>query len=124
MPRSSKIATKRAYLPASDSDGYRVLVDRMWPRGVRREDARIDEWAKHIAPSTRLRQWYGHDPARWAEFRKRYRDELATSEAKAALDALRRRAQRSKVTLVFAAKDEVHCNAEALRAFLSEPPGG
>lgn len=109
---------KRVYLAPGPDDGYRVLVDRIWPRGVSRDAAGIDEWAKEIAPSTAPRQWFNHDPARWSAFKTRYRAELATPEAAAKLADLRQRARKAKMTLVFAARDEVHCNAAALRTFL------
>lgn len=96
------IATKRAYEPSAPSDGYRVLIDRLWPRGVSKAKAHLDDWAKDIAPSRELREWYGHDPDKWAEFQKRYRKELKTPAAEAVLDDLVRRARRGRVTLVYA----------------------
>jgi uncharacterized protein YeaO (DUF488 family) len=99
------IETKRAYEPASDSDGYRVLIDRLWPRGVSKAKAHIDAWEKDIAPSAELRQWYGHDPAKWKEFQRRYGHELRAPEAKAVLDNLVKRAARGRVTLVYASRD-------------------
>ncbi len=102
---------KRAYEPAAGSDGYRVLVDRLWPRGLRKEDARLDEWLRDLAPSDGLRKWFGHDPARFQEFRERYERELSTEAARAQLDALARRAARETVTLVYSAHDEQHNNA-------------
>ena len=102
---SELIATKRAYQPASDSDGYRVLIDRLWPRGVSKVKAHLDAWEKDIAPSTELRQWYGHDPAKWKEFQRRYGHELRAPEAKAVLDDLVKRAARGRVTLVYASRD-------------------
>lgn len=98
------ITMKRAYEPASDADGYRVLVDRLWPRGISKAKARIDAWEKDIAPSAELREWYGHDPAKWPEFRKRYTQELRGPAAKKVLDDLVRRATRGRVTLVYAAR--------------------
>jgi uncharacterized protein YeaO (DUF488 family) len=98
------VRTKRAYEPASEEDGYRVLVERLWPRGVSRERARLDEWAKEISPSPELRRWYGHEPARFDEFRRRYLDELAGHEQK--LEELRRRAESGPLTLVYAARGE------------------
>lgn len=95
------IATKRAYDRAASSDGYRVLIDRLWPRGVSKARARLDAWEKDVAPSTKLRQWYAHDPAKWPEFRKRYTHELRAAAAKAVLDDLVRRAKRGRVTLVY-----------------------
>lgn len=105
------IRLKRAYEAPAESDGYRVLVDRLWPRGIRKEAAQIDEWLKDVAPSDGLRRWFGHEPDRFPEFSKRYRDELAAAPAKAALDELASRAVRSTVTLVYSAHDEQHNNA-------------
>ena len=99
------IATKRAYEPAKASDGYRVLIDRLWPRGISKAKAQLDAWEKDIAPSATLRKWYGHDPAKWREFQSRYRRELRSSAAKAILDSLARRAKRGRVTLVYASHD-------------------
>lgn len=98
------IVTKRAYEPASASDGYRVMIDRLWPRGVSKAKARLEAWEKDIAPSRGLREWYGHDPAKWPEFRRRYTRELRASPAKTVLDDLARRAKKGRVTLVFASK--------------------
>jgi uncharacterized protein YeaO (DUF488 family) len=98
------IGTKRAYDPAAPSDGYRVLIDRLWPRGISRSRAHLDAWAKEIAPSAELRQWYGHDPAKWKEFKSRYLRELRAPGAKAVLDDLVRRAKRGRVTLVYASR--------------------
>jgi|SRR5690348_7771172 uncharacterized protein YeaO (DUF488 family) len=98
------IATKRAYEPAAASDGYRVLIDRLWPRGVSKAKARLDAWEKEVAPSPALRDWYGHDPAKWPEFRRRYTRELRAPAARAILDDLTRRAKRGRVTLVYASK--------------------
>jgi uncharacterized protein YeaO (DUF488 family) len=98
------IATKRAYAPFEQSDGYRVLIDRLWPRGVSKANAHLDAWEKEIAPSRALREWYGHDPARWPEFRRRYAQELRTPAAQAVLDDLARRARRGRVTLVYASR--------------------
>jgi len=98
------ISAKRAYEPAERSDGYRVLIDRLWPRGVSKARARLDAWEKDIAPSRGLREWYGHDPAKWPEFRKRYRNELRAAKAKSVLTALARRAKRGRVTLVYGSR--------------------
>src|SRR4051812_33728896 len=106
------VRLKRAYDPPADADGYRVLIDRLWPRGVRREDAALDEWARELAPSAELRGWFGHDPARFAEFRRRYTTELAAQEAK--LRELRRRAREGTVTLVYGARDTEHNDAVVL----------
>ena len=110
------VRLKRAYEPARRADGYRVLVDRIWPRGLAREDARIDEWARDLAPSDSLRRWYGHDPRRFDEFRGRYVDELAARRPR--LSELRRRAREGPVTLVFAARDAEHSNARVLASVL------
>jgi uncharacterized protein YeaO (DUF488 family) len=99
------IAIKRAYEPAEASDGYRVLIDRLWPRGVSKAKAHINAWEKDIAPSHELRRWYGHDPAKWSEFQRRYGSELRVPAAKAILDNLVRRAKRGRVTLVYASRD-------------------
>lgn len=98
------IITKRAYEPYAPTDGYRVLIDRLWPRGVSKAGAHLDAWAKDVAPSRELREWYGHDPARWPEFRSRYQRELRAPAAKAVLDDLVRRARRGRVTLVYASR--------------------
>jgi uncharacterized protein YeaO (DUF488 family) len=115
------VAVHRIYdQPASD-DGIRVLVDRVWPRGIRKETAAIDEWVKDVAPSTELRKWYGHRPERFAQFEARYRDELATPAGRTALDHLRTLAQRNALTLVTATKDVDHSQAAVLARLLSEP---
>ena len=100
---------KRAYEPASPSDGYRVLIDRLWPRGVSRERARLDAWEKDLAPSTGLREWFGHDPDRFEEFRGRYIEELRPRKAR--ITQLRRRARSGTLTLVHAARDPAHNDA-------------
>ena len=112
------VRLKRAYDPAEPGDGYRVLVDRLWPRGVSKERARLDEWARELAPSTELRAWFGHDPARFAEFERRYRTELAAHGEK--VDELRRRARAGTLTLVYAARDEEHNDAVVLAEVLRE----
>jgi uncharacterized protein YeaO (DUF488 family) len=106
------VRTKRAYDPAEPGDGYRVLIDRLWPRGVSRERAHLDEWARDLAPSTDLRKWFGHDPERFGEFRKRYRGELR--EHADQIEELRRRAEKGPVTLVYGARDEQHNDAVVL----------
>jgi uncharacterized protein YeaO (DUF488 family) len=111
-----RIKLKRAYLPAAAHDGARILVDRLWPRGLRKSDAAIDLWVKNIAPSTALRKWFGHDPSRWPEFRRRYAAELRSHPDE--LAALRARARRRPVTLVFGARDELHNDAVVLRGVL------
>ena len=110
------IRLKRAYEPPTTSDGYRVLIDRLWPRGVARADARLDEWAKELAPSTELRRWFGHDPARFAEFRQRYVEELSAQEEK--LRELRGRARNTTLTLVYGARDTEHNDAVVLAELL------
>ena len=111
------VRLKRAYLPASPKDGVRVLVDRLWPRGVRKSDAAIDRWLKEVAPSTELRRWFGHDPNRWEEFRRRYRVELSHNTA--LVNELRAIAQKGSLTLVYAARDELHNEAVMLRDVLT-----
>jgi uncharacterized protein YeaO (DUF488 family) len=110
------VRIKRAYEPADTSDGYRVLVDRLWPRGVSRERAHLDEWARELAPSTELRRWFGHDPDRFPEFRRRYRGELEAQGEK--LRELHRRARGGTVTLVYAAHDSEHNDAVVLAELL------
>lgn len=114
--RSLRIAVKRAYDAPTVGDGCRVLVDRIWPRGITRKDAAIDAWVKEVAPSTSLRKWFGHDPAKWAEFKQRYLSELA--ERGSAVDAVLDACDGATLTLVFAAKDEEHNNAVALKEYL------
>jgi uncharacterized protein YeaO (DUF488 family) len=112
------IKIKRAYEPAATTDGRRFLVDRVWPRGRRREDLQIDAWLKEAAPSTELRKWFGHDPRRWAEFQQRYRRELEAD--KAALAPLVAAGQSGDVTLVYGAKDELHNQAVVIKQMLNE----
>ena len=108
------IRLKRAYEPAEPSDGYRVLVERLWPRGLRKADAHFDDWLKDVAPSADLRRWFGHDPIRFAEFRARYKRELHADPARTALAHLVTRAKRGTITLVYSAHDETHNNAVVL----------
>lgn len=114
--KTANVKLKRAYEPPKASDGARVLVDRLWPRGVRKADAAIDEWMKDIAPSTALRRWFGHDPDRWREFRARYQRELKQKPEQ--LERLRKLARQGAITLVYSAHDEAHNNAVALRSML------
>ncbi len=114
----AKIALKRVYEPAQAGDGTRVLVDRLWPRGLRKDKADIALWAKDLAPSDALRRWFGHKPERWEEFEKRYRDELAAPEAQQQVDAIRALARKGHVTLLYAAHDEAMNNAVVLRNYL------
>jgi uncharacterized protein YeaO (DUF488 family) len=116
---ASHVRLKRVYEPAAPDDGVRVLVDRLWPRGLRKADAAIDRWMKNIAPSTELRQWFGHDPGRWPAFHRRYTQELLQQVA--AVDELRELARGGRVTLVFAAHDEAHNDAVVLRDALLQP---
>jgi uncharacterized protein YeaO (DUF488 family) len=113
---AKRIRLKRAYEKAAPTDGTRVLVDRLWPRGIKKEDAAIDHWFKEIAPSTRLRKWFGHDPERWNEFRRRYRSELR--EHGDLLAEIRAFADLGLVTLVYAARDEERNDAVVLRDLL------
>jgi uncharacterized protein YeaO (DUF488 family) len=110
------IQLKRAYEKASPQDGERILVERLWPRGVTKERAAVDLWLKEVAPSPELRKWFGHDPARWEEFERRYWKELQGH--KEAVDLLRRKSKQGPVTLIYAARDEEHNGALALLHFL------
>lgn len=113
---ASHLRIRRAYVPPAAEDGARILIDRLWPRGVKKEALALHGWHKELAPSTALRQWFGHDPARWEEFRRCYRAELAAQEP--ALAALRELARAQVVTLVYAARDEAHNNAVVVREAL------
>ena len=110
------VRLKRAYDPPAASDGYRLLIDRLWPRGVSKENARLDEWARELAPSSELRRWFGHEPARFEEFRRRYTAELAAQDEK--LRELRRRAREGTLTLVYGAQDPRHNDAVVLAEVL------
>jgi uncharacterized protein YeaO (DUF488 family) len=112
------VHTKRVYEPASADDGYRVLVDRVWPRGVSKEDAAVDEWARELAPSTDLRKWFAHKPERFDQFRRRYRDELNAREDE--IEALRTRGRNGTVTLLFGARDLDHNNAVVLAELVGD----
>ena len=112
------IQLKRAYDPPARSDGRRILVERLWPRGIRKADFVLDEWLKDVAPSTELRKWFGHDPERWAEFRKRYFAELKSSPALDAVCALVAWSSKGTVTLVFSAHDLERNSAVALKTYL------
>ncbi len=109
------VAIKRAYEPPSRTDGVRILVDRLWPRGLKKEQLQVAKWMRELGPSTELRRYFGHDPARWVEFRRRYRTELGRREAKPLLDELAQLARKGKLTLVYSAKDEDHNQAVVLR---------
>jgi uncharacterized protein YeaO (DUF488 family) len=110
------VRLKRAYERPAAADGYRVLIDRIWPRGVTREDAHLDEWARDLAPSDELRRWFGHDPARFEEFRRRYTEELGAQQRK--LRELRRHAREGTLTLVYGARDTEHNDAVVLAEVL------
>ncbi len=112
------IRIKRIYEKYSGQDGVRVLVDRLWPRGIRRENAKVDYWMKDLAPSDQLRQWFGHDPGKWPEFQRRYRMELETAPAH--WTELLRLAEKKDITLLFGAKNQRHNNAVALAEFLQQ----
>ena len=113
------VKLKRAYEPPDPGDGTRVLVDRLWPRGVSKANAAVDLWLKDLAPSTELRKWFGHDPSRWQEFRERYATEVRQHQE--AYDQLRELARKGPVTLVYSAHDEVHNDAVVLRSLLLGP---
>lgn len=113
-----KIGIKRIYEPYDSKDGFRILVDRLWPRGMKRENARIDLWMKEIAPSTALRTWFGHDPAKWEEFKQRYWKELKDNDAVSKLIDLFN--EKDHITLLYGAKDEKHNQAVLLRDFVLE----
>jgi uncharacterized protein YeaO (DUF488 family) len=111
------VRIKRAYDPAEPEDGYRILIDRLWPRGISRERARLNEWARDLAPSGGLRKWFNHDPERFPEFRERYRHELLGHIGR--VDELRARAGRGRVTIVYGARDTEHNDAVVLAELLS-----
>ncbi len=117
QPKKPNVQIKRAYAPPSPDDGVRVLVDRLWPRGVRKADAAIDRWMKDIGPSSELRRWFGHDPGRWDEFRRRYEAELGDHAD--LVGELRGIAKKEPVTLVYSAHDEEHNQAVVLRDVLT-----
>ena len=110
------IDLKRAYEPPAASDGWRVLIDRIWPRGIAKEDLQVDAWLKDAAPSAELRKWFGHDPKKWDEFKQRYAREL--DQRRDAIEQLVERARTGRVTLVFGARDTAHSNAAALKEYL------
>jgi uncharacterized protein YeaO (DUF488 family) len=113
---AANVRLKRAYEPVCIGDGARILVDRLWPRGLSKADARLDQWVKEIAPSAGLRRWFGHRPDRWAEFQRRYRRELA--EHPRAIGELRHRARHGPITLIYAARDTIHNDAAVLRTVI------
>ncbi len=111
------VKIKRIYEPASPDDGKRIYIDRLWPRGMKKEEVKIDEWLKEISPSDDLRKWFGHDPSKYAEFKRRYKKEL--DKQKETLERLRKEAKRETVTLLFSAKDVEHNNATVMQEVLS-----
>jgi uncharacterized protein YeaO (DUF488 family) len=116
--RGVAMRIKRVYNEPAKADGRRVLVDRVWPRGLTKKEAQIDEWLKEIAPSARLRKWFGHDPARWKEFKKRYVAELKDQGEE--VEQLAQKAKKRTVTLLFGAKDIEHNNAVALKEYVEK----
>jgi uncharacterized protein YeaO (DUF488 family) len=112
------VVIKRAYEPPSRNDGTRILVDRLWPRGLKKADIRVERWMRELGPSTELRRFFGHDPQRWQEFHKRYRKELKQAEAQRLLQELLDIARKGKLTLVYSARDEKHNQALVLKELL------
>lgn len=117
-PKSLRICVKRIYDPPRPQDGLRFLVDRLWPRGLKKEACHLDDWLKELAPSTALRRWFGHDPARWQEFQRRYFAEL--DERPDACRTLAEQARKKTVTLLYAARDPEHNHALALKTYLEQ----
>lgn len=117
---ASRVRLKRPYEPPAASDGTRVLIDRLWPRGVRKDAAALDLWLKDIGPSTELRKWFGHEPSRWAEFRRRYADEIAQKPQ--LLAQLRDIARQGVLTMVYSAHDVQHNDALVLQELILHPP--
>ena len=122
-PPRPRVRVRRVYEPPLADDGFRVLVDRLWPRGLSKDSAHLDQWLRDLAPSDELRRWYGHDPARWDEFARRYRAELAQANRPALLAELAQRAATEPVTLLCAARDANRSNAEVIRQVLLERLG-
>ncbi len=117
------IAIKRAYAPSSRSDGTRILVDRLWPRGVKKEEAHVEKWMRELGPSDELRRFFGHDPARWQVFRKRYLAELKRADARTLLVELENIARNGTLTLVYSARDQEHNQAVVLKEVLDKRLG-
>ncbi|MGF6603913.1 uncharacterized protein YeaO (DUF488 family) [Paraburkholderia sp. GAS448] len=122
--KSLKIFIRRAYDDPTQEDGYRVLVDRVWPRGRSKETLKLDEWVRELAPGTELRKWFGHDPQRWEAFQQRYRSELDSEEMQARMRQLLSDAGGQPITLVYGARDEEHNQAIVLRDVLLRLSGG
>lgn len=118
MKQPRRIQCKRVYDDVDNADGYRVLVDRVWPRGIRKEELRADEWRKELSPSSELRKWFNHDPKRWAAFYQKFHTEL--EQQSRAIESLLQQASGSTLTLLYAAKDEEHNNAVALKMYLEK----
>jgi len=114
------ITIKRIYDPVSEDDGKRILVDRLWPRGLKKEKAVIDEWLKDIAPSDELRKWFSHDSSKWQEFKNKYKKELKGKDKSELLEQLKKTAKKEKVTVLFSARDIAHNNAVVLKELLEE----
>jgi uncharacterized protein YeaO (DUF488 family) len=119
--RLAMLKLKRVYEKVSSRDGLRVLVERLWPRGLSKEKAAVDLWLKEVAPSPELRQWFSHDPAKWKEFQKRYWAEL--KQRKDPVNLLKQKSKQGTVTMVYAARDEEHNAAQALRSFIQRRSG-
>lgn len=111
---------KRAYDKPESADGKRILIDRLWPRGVSKANARIDEWLKDLGPSTELRKWFGHDPEKWEEFRKRYNRELSAPDKAVLLDDIAQNAEHANVTLIYSAKDTEHSDVKVLEELITK----
>ncbi len=116
------IRLKRVYEAPAPEDGWRVLVERLWPRGFTKDRARVDRWLKEVAPSPELRTWFGHDPGNWEEFRRRYLAELEGDEQQAAIEAIRQREARGTVTFLYSAHDTEHNSAVVLKEYLQDHP--
>ncbi len=114
------VRLKRAYEPAADADGRRVLVERLWPRGIAKDEAHLDAWMKDVAPSAELRKWYGHDTKRWPEFRRRYTEELQSPGREPLLHELAESARKGDLTLIYATHDTEHSGVIVLREYLKE----
>ena len=115
------IQVKRVYEPAAEQDGQRILVERLWPRGLKKSEVQFDQWIKEVAPTSDLRKWFGHNPEKWAEFQRRYRAEL--EEKREAWEPILAAAKKGKVTLLFSSRDTVYNNAMALKSYLDKENG-